>query len=64
MITKSNHKKIKIKISTISMKPEDLKQLQQDIRDIKLDIAYIKQMLLALAKGPPRTETRWGWGWF
>ena len=46
------------------MQPEDLKKLQQDIRDIKLDIAYIKQMLLALAKGPPRTETRWGWGWF
>ena len=42
------------------MQPEDLKKLQQDIRDIKLDIAYIKQMLLALAKGPPRTETRWG----
>ena len=43
------------------MNPEDLKKLQVDIRDIKLDVAYIKQMLLTLAKGPPRTE---GWGWF
>ena len=45
------------------MKPEDLiKNLQEDIRDIKLDVAYIKQMLLALAKqgsAPHRDHVVW-----